>query len=324
MLTLSQSTARTRREFLKSSSLFLSAAALSSALPRSLFAQDDAQRIEQLRQQLIGGPIQVTKVSGNVSMLSGSGGNIGILTGPEGKIVIDSGIVNSSPAILKAFADIDSLPLKYLINTHFHFDHTDGNLKFHEAGATIVAHEKTRERLSTPQYFELFNLHFPPSPAGALPTRTLTSGFTFYHGSEEVILQTLPPAHTDTDLYVHFKQANVIHAGDVFFNKMYPIIDYSSQGSVNGYLEGMAKMLAIANDSTKIIPGHGPLGDKSDLAAAHDMLATIRDRVAAAKKSGKSLDETIAAKPTADFDPKWGAGLVKPDLVVTLVYKTLP
>ncbi len=324
MINLLQANSPTRRDFLKSSSLLLGAVAVSTALPRSLFAQDDAQRLDQFRKQLSSGPLNVTKLSGGVSMLSGSGGNIGVLTGSEGKLIVDSGISNSTPAILQALAQIDGSALKYLVNTHWHFDHTDGNAPFHAAGATIVAHEKTRERLSTPQFMELFNLHFPASPVAAWPTRTLSSGFTFYHGGEQVILQTLPPAHTDTDLFVYFQQADVIHTGDLFFNGFYPLFDYSTGGHVNGYIDGMTKILAAAKDSTKIIPGHGPLASKPDLTAAHDMLATMRDRVAAAKKSGKSLDETIAAKPSADFDPKWGNGLIKADTLVTLIYKTLP
>ncbi|HEY2117801.1 MAG TPA: MBL fold metallo-hydrolase, partial [Candidatus Acidoferrum sp.] len=258
-----------------------------------------------------------------VYMLSGAGGNIGVLTGTEGKLVVDSGLLPSTAAVLQAIGQLDALPLKYLVNTHWHFDHTDGNAQFHNAGATIVATEKTRVRLSTPQTIELFQLHFPPSPAPALPTRTLNSAFTFYHDGEEVLLQALPPAHTDTDLLVYFKNEDVLHAGDVFFNGFYPVIDYSSGGSASGYVDGMAEMLSTAKDSTKIIPGHGPLGSKADLTSAHDMLATVRDRVAAAKKSGKSIEETVASKPTADLDAKWGKGLLTPDLFVTVVYRSL-
>lgn len=313
-----------RRKFLKTSSLFVTATAASASLPISLFSQtpDDAQRIDAMRKQLTGN-VQVAKVSANVSILSGAGGNIGILTGPEGKIAIDSGVSTATAAILQSLAQLGSLPLKYLINTHFHFDHTDGNLALQDAGATIVASEKTRDRLSTPQFMELLNLHFPALPAKAWPTRTLTGGFTFYHGGEEVILQTVPPAHTDTDLYVYFKQSDVLHAGDVFFNGSYPVIDYSSGGNINGYVDGMSKMLAVAKDSTKIIPGHGPLASKTDFTASHDALASIRDRVATSKKSGKTLEETIAAKPTADHDPKFGNGFIKADMFITMVYKTL-
>lgn len=313
---------RSRRDFLRSSSLFLTAAA---AFPRTLFsqAQDDAARIDALRKQF-SGAIQVTKVSGNVSMLSGAGGNIGVLTGPEGKIVIDSGVSPAAPGILQALSQLDASPLKYLVNTHWHFDHTDGNFALHDAGATIIASEKTRDRLSSPQYMDALKLTFPASPAKALPTRTLTSGFTLYHAGEQVILQTVPPAHTDTDLFVYFKESDVLHAGDVFFNGSYPLIDYSTGGNINGYVDGIAKMLAVAKDSTKIIPGHGPLASKADFIATHDALASIRDRVAAAKKSGKSLDEAKAAKPTADFDPKLGKGFIAPDMFVAMVYKTLP
>jgi len=323
MINHTESTLPTRREFLKSSSILLGAAAVSSALPPTLFAQDDSARIEQIRKQ-ISGPIQVNKVSGNVYMLMGAGGNIGILTGTEGKFVVDSGVVSSAAGVLQALAQLDAQPLKYLINTHFHFDHTEGNAKLHEAGATIVARDKTRQRLSTPQYVDALQLHFPAAPAMALPTRTLNNAFTFYHQGEEVQLQSLPPAHTDTDLFVYFTSADVLQAGDVFFNGFYPLIDYSSGGSASGYVDGMAKMLVVAKDSTKVIPGHGPLGSKADLTAAHDMLATVRDRVAAAKASGKTVEETVASKPSAEFDATFGKGLLGPDAFVAILYKSLP
>jgi glyoxylase-like metal-dependent hydrolase (beta-lactamase superfamily II) len=192
--------------------------AASAALPPSLFAQaqDNAQRLDQFRKQF-SGPTQVSKVSGNVYMLSRAGGNIGLITGPEGKIVIDSGVLPASSGILEALGKIDATPLKYLINTHWHFDHTDGNAKFHEAGATIVATARTRDQLSTPQSLDPLNLHFPASPAAARPTRTLTAALAFYHEGELVLWQVLPLARTDTDLYVYFENAEVIHAGDVFF-----------------------------------------------------------------------------------------------------------
>ena len=251
---LTQNSPRTRRDFLKSSCILLGTAVVSSAVPSSLLAQDDAQRIDALRKQL-SGPLQVSKVSGNVSMLTGAGGNIGILTGTEGKFIVDSGVAPSTTGVLQALNQLDALPLKYLINTHWHFDHTDGNVKFHEAGAAIVATDKTRDRLSAPQYIDVFQLHFPASPAAALPTRTLNSAFTFYHDGEEILLQSLPAAHTDTDLFVYFKNADVLHTGDVFFNGFYPLIDYSTGGSANGYVDGMAKLLLVSKDSTKIIPG---------------------------------------------------------------------
>ncbi len=322
MIYTTEISALSRRNFLKSSSFLLGAAALSTIRPEHLFAQDDAARVDAVRKQ-ISGPLQLTKVSGNVSVLYGAGGNIGILVGPEGKFIVDSGVTPSTVGVLQTINQIDALPLKYLINTHWHFDHTDGNAKFHESGAAIVATDKTRERLATPQYVDALQLHFPSSPPAALPTRTLKDAFTFYHGGEEILLQALPPAHTDTDLFVYFYNADVLHAGDVFFNGFYPLIDYSTGGSANGYVDSMSKMIAAAKDSTKIIPGHGAVGSKGDLVAAHDMLATVRDRVAAAKKSGKSVDETVASKPSADYDARYGKGLLNPDLFVTILYKSI-
>ena len=315
--------APSRRDFLKTSSFLVGAAAITAALPASLLAQTDEERIDQIRKNILSAGIKVVPVTANVTMISGAGGNIGILTGPEGKIMIDAGISTTAPDVLKATAGIDTQPLKYLLNTHWHFDHTEGNEKIHAAGATIVAHAKTRERLAVSTYMDVVKIHFPASPASALPTRTLTDSFTFYMGGEEISLQAVPPAHTDTDLYVCLKNANVIHAGDLFFNGSYPLIDYSTGGNINGFLDGISKVLAVAKDDTKIIPGHGPLASKADFVAAHDTLATIRDRVAAAKKSGKSLAETKAAKPSEEFDAKMGKGMISGDGIVGLIYNTL-
>jgi cyclase len=311
-----------RRSFLRTSTFLLGGAAIASALSEKLFAQDDAARIAELN-KMLSGVIQVTKLSGNVSMLTGSGGNIGILTGRDGKLIVDSGVSTAAAGVLQALSQVDEKPLKYLVNTHWHFDHTGGNVAFHDAGAAILAHKNTRERLSHPQYVELLKVHVPVAAAAALPTRTLTDAFTLYHDDEEVALQSVKPAHTDTDLFVYFKQADVIHAGDLFFNGMYPLIDYSSGGNINGTVDAMATILAVARDSTKIIPGHGPLASKSDLATAHDVLAKVRDRVAAARQAGKGLPEVVAAKPSAEFDEKWGKGIIAPDTLVTVIYNTL-
>jgi glyoxylase-like metal-dependent hydrolase (beta-lactamase superfamily II) len=320
-----QLAAPSRRDFLKTSSLVMGGAALSAALPVRLLAQDasDIEKITQIRNQITSAGVKLVPVAGNVSMITGAGGNIGVITGPEGKVLIDAGVSTTAPDVLKALAQIDAQPLKYLLNTHWHFDHTEGNEALHKAGATIVAHVKTRDRLAVSTYMEVVKIHFPASPPAALPTRTLTDSFTFYMGGDEITLQHVPPAHTDTDLYVVAKNANVIHAGDLFFNGTYPLIDYSTGGNVNGFLAGIEKVLAVADNNTKIIPGHGPLASKADFKTAHDMLATIRDRVAAAKQSGKSLEEVVAAKPSAEFDAKWGKGMIGADGIVSLIYKTL-
>lgn len=315
-----------RRNFLKTSSMLLAGAAAGSFLPRMAFAQQaaqsDAERIDQLR-KMISGELQSAKVSDKVWMVSGAGGNIGVLTGSEGKIVVDSGVKTAYPGVAETIAKADSGALKYLINTHWHFDHTDGNPSLHEAGATIVAHTNTRERLSTPQYFDLLKLHFPAQPPAGIPSRTFSDELTFYFDGTEVMMQHVPPAHTDTDIYVYFKEQDVLHTGDLFFNGRYPLIDYSSGGNINGTVDAMTRLLKVGGANTKVIPGHGPLASKADLATTHDVLATIRDRVAASKSGGKSLEETVAAKPSAEFDAKYGGGLINGDAIVTLIYKTL-
>jgi glyoxylase-like metal-dependent hydrolase (beta-lactamase superfamily II) len=280
-------------------------------------------RVAQMRAQAATVPVQSQKLRDNVYMLSGPGGNILVLTGADGKLMVDSSFAGAVPKINTALAAIDSKPLNLLINTHWHFDHTDGNDSFHSGGAAIIAHENCRKRLSTPQEIAAFQMHFDAAPVGAWPRTTFNDKFALYYDGEQVDLGYILPAHTDGDIYVKLQKANVLHCGDIFFNGIYPFIDPSSGGNINGMIAGSAQCLTQADAETKVIPGHGPLGDKSALTNYHDMMVTVRDRVQKQKAAGKSLQDVVASKPTADLDAVWGKGNVTGDFFTTLVYSTL-
>jgi glyoxylase-like metal-dependent hydrolase (beta-lactamase superfamily II) len=222
-----------------------------------------------------------------------------------------------------AVATLTSKPVRFVLNTHWHGDHTGGNKDLGESGTLIVAHENVRKRMSTDQFIEAFGMKEPAADPAALPVVTFTDAVTFHLNGDEIYAFHVAPAHTDGDSVVQFRKANVLHGGDTFFNGMYPFIDLSSGGSVNGMISAADRMLALAGEATKIIPGHGPLGTKADLKAYRDMLATSRDRVAALVKAGKTLEQVTAARPTADLDAKWGQGFIKPDPWVSILYKDL-
>jgi cyclase len=328
----------TRREMLWAATFFAGAGTIAGWIPGTAsgraeerFAGAPAQQsdpvpadpVERMKQQLASTPLQTLKLRDHLHMLYGPGGNIVVLDGPDGKIMVDASVAIVAPKILEVMDGFGGAPLKMLINTHWHFDHTDGNAAMHQSGATILAHENTRKRLSTPQFMKLFGMHFPASPAEALPQQTFPANFTLYFNREEITLGHFQPAHTDTDIYVHYGNADVLHMGDTWFNGMYPVIDESTGGRINGMIAAANKGISLASPSTKIVPGHGPVGDLAELIKYRDMLVTIRNRIRTQKASGKKLAQVIADRPTADFDAVWGGGLIKPDMFVSLVYSTL-
>ena len=264
--------------------------------------------------------IKVTKLRGNVSVLEGSGGNIVVLTGRDGKVLVDAGITGSRPRITEALASLSDDPIKHLINTHWHFDHTDGNEWLHSIGAEITAHDNTRKHLSTTTRVEDWNFTFPPAPPSALPTKLLTGDETLHLNGSTLALKYYGPAHTDSDISVEFTDSDILHVADTFWNGHYPFIDYSTGGSLDGMIRAAEANVAIANDKTIVIPGHGPIGNKSQLVEFRDMLVTIREKVAALKKQGKSRDEVVAARPSANYDAKWGGFVVNGDFFTRLVY----
>jgi glyoxylase-like metal-dependent hydrolase (beta-lactamase superfamily II) len=233
--------------------------------------------------------------------------------------MVDTFVAPAWPKLEESLKSLGA-PVKFVINTHWHFDHTDNNGPLHAGGATVVAHENTKRRMSAPQRIAILELDFPASPAAALPERVFKDGYKL----EGLQISHVAPAHTDTDVIVWFEQANVLHSGDVFFNGRYPLIDGSTGGRVDGMIAASDRLLHLADADTKIVPGHGPLATKADLVKYRDMLATAADRVRKLKASGKSLEEAIAAKPFTDLDADWGSGRYKGDDFVRIVYLTLP
>jgi glyoxylase-like metal-dependent hydrolase (beta-lactamase superfamily II) len=317
--------AAARRRFIRSAGALGAAAWLA---PRGLLGDDALPEVrsrgadgpvQQLRRAAAADPIRVQRLRGNVSVLSGSGGNIAALTSEDGVVLVDAGIVG--PKVAGAVATISRAPLTHVINTHWHFDHTDANAWLHARGAAIVAHQKTRQRLAVDTRVEGWDFTFPASPAGALPATVVADERTLrLHGSE-VRIAPYAPAHTDSDLSVHLVDANVLHVADTWWNGAYPFIDYSTGGSVDGTIRAAEEGLARGSADTIFVPGHGAAGGRGDVARFRDMMLAVRDRVASLKASGRSVAEVVAAKPTAAYDAGWTGGPIGPDFFTRLVYQ---
>lgn len=278
----------------------------------SVFAQQqDYSKVEIVAQ----------KLSGNVYLLTGAGGNIGLCVGDDAVFMVDDQFAPLAPKIKAAIAKLTTKPVTFLLNTHWHFDHTGGNESFGASGAIIVGHENVRKRMSTEQFIEFLGMKIKAEPRAALPVITFAHDTTFHVNGEEILVLHVPNAHTDGDSIVHFRKADVIHMGDIFFNKLYPFIDSSSGGSVDGVIAAADRAMGMAGDGTKFIPGHGPVANKADLKAYRDMLATVSARIRDQVKAGKSLAEVIDSKPTAEFDEQWGKGFLNSQRFTEMLFK---
>lgn len=286
------------------------AAALLALATFSAAAQQDFSKVE----------VKAEKIADGLWMLTGAGGNIGVSAGPDGVFLVDDQYAPLTDKIKAAIATVSDKPVRFVVNTHWHGDHVGGNENLGKAGAVLVAHENVRKRMSKEQFIKLFNRTVPASAAAALPLVTFAESLSFHLNGEDIDAIHVPPAHTDGDVVVFFHKANVIHAGDLVFNGMYPVVDLSSGGSVDGMIGAADRILAAGDAATKIIPGHGPLATKADVKAFRDMLAASRDAIQPLVKAGKTLDQVKAAKPTAALDEKWGKGFIKPEVWTTVVY----
>src|SRR5258708_3328029 len=331
-----------RREMLRDSVTLAGSALLAYLLPATLLrasaagnaqqAPSPADLLASMRAKFNAAPMETQKLADNVTMFSGPGGSVVVLNGPDGKFVVDTCVAPAWRKLKEALDGLGNAPLKYVIDTHWHFDHTDNNAPLHAAGATVLAHDNTKRRMCEPHDLPvlyrgadgaLASLHFDPSPAEAFPQQSFATSYRLQANGESLVLQHVPPAHTDTDIYVHFQKANVISMGDLFFNGMYPYIDPGTGGTISGMIAAADRILSLADNSTKIVAGHGPLGNKADLTKFRDMLITSRDRVQKLKSEGKSAQEAVAEKPFADLDAVWGKGIINSDQFVQVVYLAL-
>lgn len=316
----------TRRDLLRRTGLVSSSAVLLSAWPEwasALVSQAQAptDQLAAMRAGIGATPITSVTLTDRLTMLAGPGGNVVVLHGPDGKVVVDTFVQPAWSNLKAALDQMGPARITALIDTHWHFDHADNNASFRKAGASIVAHENTKKRLS--ESHDLLGAKFPAAPADALPTQTFKDTHKIDANGEQVLLGYIPPAHTDTDIYIKYQKGNVLHLGDVFFNGMYPFIDAGTGGSIGGTIAGATMTMKLADATTKIVPGHGPLGDLASLTKYRDVLVTVRDRVAKLKKSGQTVQQVVAAAPTKDLDATWGKGFMQPADFLAIVYNTL-
>ncbi len=281
-----------------------------AALTPATAQQQDFSKVE----------ITTTKLSDTLYMLMGEGGNIGVSAGADGVYLIDDQYAPLSEKIMAAVKVISDKPVKYVINTHWHGDHTGGNENFGKAGATIIAHEAVRARMEKGGELAIFKMVVPPAATGALPVITFSDKVALHLNGEAASITHMQPGHTDGDTIIHWPAANVVHTGDTFVNGRFPFIDVGSGGTLKGIINTAETVLALCDDKTKIIPGHGPLAAKADLARFHAMLVTARERATAAKAAGKTAEQWVASKPLAEYDAEWGQSFIKTDMFAQIVF----
>ena len=289
---------------------FLAAGLLALAAPAA--AQPDLSGVE----------IRVEKIAPGVAVLFGAGGNIGLSYGEDGNVIVDDQFAPLTDRIVAAIRTLDPDPIRFVVNTHWHYDHVGGNEALGRAGAVIVAHRNVRERMSTDQFLVAMNQKIPASPKDALPVVTFAESVDLNLNGDVLHVIHVRNAHTDGDSIVHWQRANVLHMGDTFFHRSsFPFVDLSSGGSIDGVVAAAEKGLAMANAGTRIIPGHGPVASRAELAAYRDMLVDIRAKVAAGIKAKKSLAQIQATRPAARYGMP--DGFIKPDAFVEAVYDSL-
>jgi len=279
--------------------------------PRTACAQD----FEQIE-------VKVARLGEHLHLVTGAGGNMAAYTGEGGVLLVDSDYTAMSEKIRTALAEITERPVRFIVNTHWHFDHAGGNENFAAWGAQIVAHENVRKLMAEAQFLEVIDREVPASPAAALPTITFNDSLTFHFADETITIFHVPHAHTDGDGLVHFRRANVIHVGDNFFNLGYPYIDVGNGGNIDGMITALEIVMQLADDGTRIIPGHGQLAGKAEMETYHALLSDFREAIALAVAEGRDLDAILADSPTATLDEKWGEAMFPPAMFTEMVYRS--
>ena len=264
--------------------------------------------------------IRTVPLSSGLAMLMGAGGNMAVSYGKDATFLVDDQFAPLTPKIVAAIAKLTSNATRYVVNTHYHGDHSGGNENFGKAGSIIVAHDNVRRRMSTEQFSKVFNRSTPASPVVALPVVTFNDQVTFHQNGEEIAAFHVSSAHTDGDAIIWFKTTNVIHMGDTYFRERYPFIDVDGGGSIAGLVSAIDRVLGMIDGNTRVIPGHGELSNKAEMIEYRNVIATARDRVKNLIDEGKTLEQAVAAKPLAEFDAKWGTGFIKPDVFLRLIY----
>jgi glyoxylase-like metal-dependent hydrolase (beta-lactamase superfamily II) len=262
-------------------------------------------------------PVEIAE---QLYMLTGKGGNMGLFIGDDGTFLIDDQFAPLSEKIREAIRSVGGSDPRFLLNTHYHGDHTGGNEVFGSLGSLILSHDNVRERLAEGTYLEVFKAKREGLAKEGLPVVTYSQEMTLHINGETVEVIHIPGAHTDGDSFIFFHASNVIHAGDIFFNGIYPFIDLDHGGSLRGMIEGAKLIHGLSDENTRIIPGHGPLADKADLAGYIQMLETALARLEKLKNAGKSVDQAVEADPLSDYEEGWGDGLFDGDRWIEIIY----
>jgi cyclase len=267
--------------------------------------------------------VKVTQLTSHLYLLHGSGSNTVASIGPDGTLLVDSEFAPVAPKLKLALDALGAKPVRVVIDTHYHPDHSGGNGAFSRDGAIVVAQENTRARLLASQYSYYWGRANNPPPPESLPTMTFDRALTLHFNGEEIKLIHNRPAHTDTDAIVYFRSSNVVLMGDLFLMGLYPYIDIQARGTIDGYFPALDEVLDMIDDKTKVVPGHGPVADRAQLKAYRDMLKTVRDRVAGQVSQGASLEQIIASHPSQEFDDAWASNRVGPEGFVAMIYQSL-
>jgi glyoxylase-like metal-dependent hydrolase (beta-lactamase superfamily II) len=303
---------------------FVCAVVISGTASRAVGQVGTRETVTQKATELFeSSPLKTTSLDKGIWMFAGDGGNVTAIAAEGSTLLIDSGVDSRVSELSDAIFKATWRTATRLVNTHWHFDHTGGNVYFGSAGVTIIAQENVKKRLSSVQNVPFIGLRDGRYPTQALPTVTYSSSMTLRQDGQQLTLVNYGPAHTDGDTIIYISPANVAVVGDIFSNHFYPIIDLASGGSIDGMISSLDRVLAQTDEQTKIVPGHGPVATRSDLQDYRDMLVQVRQRIKVLVAAGKTLDEAVAAAPTKDFDAKWGRGYVSPDVFVRMVFTSL-